>query len=566
MNLNAWRLYASYYRGKELYLVASVLLAAGQGLFILPIAFFVRYAFDNLIPARNIGGLFAIGLAILLLTILNNGVNVLARYLTLDVTKRAVAVLRHDLLEKCYVLSRHFHTRSDRAELHSQLVYDTERVDGMSNGIMTQLLPALCTSVALFFILLYLNPFLFLLIATVMPVLVIAGRRMGRLVRENTHEFHRAFTHFSKGIFFVLQTMDLTRVQAAESLEQKEKGQRIEHLRRTSKRKAWLETADNAVHSTIVTIWSVLILIGGGLAVTQNAMTIGDLLSYYVAVTLLSVQLRGALGIFPNVIDGNAALNKLYELLNVQDPVPYRGTRTIDLKGNVALNDVWFNYDEVPVLRGVNLTLHPGNTTAIVGANGAGKSTITYLMLGFYRPLRGVVSADGIPYDELSMSALRSRIGVVMQDPILFPGTIRENIIYGSPNCTEAEILRASQLATAHEFIERLPQKYQTDIGEEGILLSGGQRQRIALARALLCEPRLLILDEPTNHLDLTAIETLMKNLHSLNPRPAILMISHDPQLAEQADEVYELRDGQVTPLLRMDAYAHTQVAKELHG
>src|SRR5581483_5535495 len=567
MNLNAWRLYASYYRGKELYLAASVLLAAGQGLFILPIAFFVRYAFDTLIPTRNIGGLFAIGGGILVLTLLNNGINVLSRYLTLDVTKRAVAALRQDLLEKCYALSRHFHTRADRGDLHAQLVYDTERVDGMSSGIMTQLLPALCTSLALLFVLLYLNPLLFLLIATVMPVLVIAGRRMGILLRDNTREFHHAFMHFSKGILFMLGAMDLTRVQAAEKVEQNAQRERIEHLRRTSKRKLWLETADSALHSTIVTIWSVLILIVGGWAVVQNTMTIGDLLSYYVAVSLMSVQLRGALGALPYTIEGNASLNKLYEFLRLQDPIHYQGTRTIDLQGNISLNDVWFNYDAVQVLRGVNLALRPGSTTAIVGANGAGKSTITYLMLGFYRPMRGIVTADTMLYDELSMTALRSRIGVVMQDPILFPGTIRENITYGSPNSTEAEIARASQLATAHEFIERLSQKYETEIGDEGVLLSGGQRQRIALARALLRQPRLLILDEPTNHLDLNAISTLMQNLRGLNPRPAILMISHDPQVAEQADEVYELRDGQLTPLLRMDAYARAQLgAEKLHG
>src|SRR5581483_5332931 len=134
--------------------------------------------------------------------------------------------------------------------------------------------------------------------------------------------------------------------------------------------------------------------------------------------------------------------------------------------------------------------------------------------------------------------------------PLLFAASIWDNITYGAPQAARAQVLRASQLATAHEFIEKLPDGYQTNIGENGMLLSGGQRQRIALARALLNEPQLLILDEPTNHLDADAIAAFMRNLQCLNPRPAVLIISHDPQVAQQADRVFELRDGRLTPLL----------------
>jgi ATP-binding cassette subfamily B protein len=150
------------------------------------------------------------------------------------------------------------------------------------------------------------------------------------------------------------------------------------------------------------------------------------------------------------------------------------------------------------------------------------------------------------------MDRLRHSLGVVMQDPLLFPGTIWENIVYGTPHATRDQVARAAQAATAHEFIERLSKGYDTFMGEDGMLLSGGQRQRIALARALMRQPSLLILDEPTNHLDATAITTLMANLKSLRPRPAILIISHDPQVSHQAEEVYELRDGTLMPLLRL--------------
>jgi len=423
------------------------------------------------------------------------------------------------------------------------------------------LIPAVCTSIALSAVLLYLNPFLFLTLLLVMPLLAIAGRRMGRLVRINTREYHNAMSAYSKASLFILQMMDLTRAQGAVAYETRRQRDRIKHLQNTSTRRAWLETADHALHSTIVTGWGVIILLIGGFAVAQNIMSVGDLISYYVAVGLLNGQLRSALGTVTHIIDGNVSLSTLYHFIKTDDPVPYQGTRNIHFKGSVRLENVSFDYDGVQVLRKVNLELRPGMTTAIIGENGAGKSTITFLILGFYRPHTGTLYAEGIPYDEIAGENLRSQMGVVMQDPIIFPGTIQENIIYGMEQVSREQVVRASELATAHSFISQLEKGYDTYLGEDGMLLSGGQRQRIALARALLREPRFLVLDEPTNHLDSMSITALMDNLKSVEPRPAILLISHDLNVAQQADEVFELRDGHLSGWLRIETVTTDRAA-----
>jgi ATP-binding cassette subfamily B protein len=204
-----------------------------------------------------------------------------------------------------------------------------------------------------------------------------------------------------------------------------------------------------------------------------------------------------------------------------------------------------FSYDgRAPVLRDATLEVRPGECVAIVGANGAGKSTIANLILGFYRPDGGRLQAGGVDYDRLDIAALRRRFAIVDQDPILFAGTIAENIAYGDPWAGAERVQAAARAATADGFIAALPGGYDTRVGDEGGLLAGGERQRIAIARALLREPDLLILDEPTTSLDQESVEALLAALRSVANERAILVISHDPTVVEAADRVYRLADG----------------------
>ena len=169
------------------------------------------------------------------------------------------------------------------------------------------------------------------------------------------------------------------------------------------------------------------------------------------------------------------------------------------------------------------------------------------LILGLYRPWTGELLADGIPYDTVDMRLLRGSFGVILQDPVIFPGTVAENIAYGRPAATSEDIVRAAEMAGVSEFVDRLPGGYAARVGQEGALLSGGQRQRLAIARALLAGPQLLILDEPTTHLDDGAIARLRAALADLPRRPTVITITHDEALAGQADRVISLRDGQLT-------------------
>jgi ABC-type bacteriocin/lantibiotic exporter with double-glycine peptidase domain len=197
-----------------------------------------------------------------------------------------------------------------------------------------------------------------------------------------------------------------------------------------------------------------------------------------------------------------------------------------------------------PVLHGVDFEVRPGETVALLGPNGAGKSTIISLLAGLYAPTRGRLLADGLPFELIDLPALRRQIGVIQQDPLIFPASVRENIAYGRPEADEDMIMRAAEDAGAAEMIMRLPAKLDEQVGDEGTRLSGGQRQRIALARALLGEPRLIMLDEPTTYLDEAGAMSVLGSLTSKPDAPTILIVSHDPLVKRVADRVLMLRDG----------------------
>jgi ABC-type bacteriocin/lantibiotic exporter with double-glycine peptidase domain len=292
----------------------------------------------------------------------------------------------------------------------------------------------------------------------------------------------------------------------------------------------------------------------GGLQVAAGTMSLGDLLAFFAVLTLLRARISSAFVALPQVIAGLQSLRRLEELLATDAPEPYSGTARARFAGAVRLEEVEFAYGAREILRGASLEIAPHETVALVGPNGAGKSTIVSLVLGLYRPDAGRLLADGRPYDDLELDDVRRGIGVVLQDPLIFHGTIRENIAFGLPDATDAAIEEAAGWATAASFVRALPAGFETDVGAEGVRLSAGQRQRIAIARALLVRPALVVLDEPATYLDAGATAALVGNLTALPWHPALLLIGHDELLLPRVDRVYRLEDGVTEPVRAAEA------------
>jgi ABC-type multidrug transport system fused ATPase/permease subunit len=218
-----------------------------------------------------------------------------------------------------------------------------------------------------------------------------------------------------------------------------------------------------------------------------------------------------------------------------------------EVRGHIVFDNVWFRYERGDdVLRGIRFTIRPGERVALVGPSGAGKTTIAMLLARFYDPTKGRILLDGIDLRRIRLRSLRRHIGLVLQDTFVVEGTVRDNIALGKPDATDDEIVAAAKLANAHEFIERLPQGYDTWVGEGGALLSVGQRQRIALARALLRQPTILVLDEVTSHLDAESEAAIQQAIERAMEGRTVLIIAHRLSTVKNADRILVLQDGRI--------------------
>lgn len=551
MKSAALSFYASFYRRAWRTLAVCVVLALAQAALLGPVAFVLRRIFDVVIPAGDLRQLAWLGGGLVLLNVAAAALQLWLRKSALGLTKTITRAIREQLLQRVYTFSRAFYTQADRSRWHSIITSDSEKLDGLGDALTAHLLPAFVIMLGLSLALLALNWQLLLALAVCGPLLWLGHHFLKSAATRRANEHRRAFWQFSEGIWFALQRLDLTRLQSAEAFEQTRQHAHFATLSRTGSALQFFQTLYLALQNLLLTVALTVLLLLGGALVAAGKLTLGELISFNVVVALFGNHLRAALAAIPQLINGHQALLALYELLNAADEPPYRGNRRVDFQGKLALRGVSFQYGEKAVLRDINLTLEPGSTLVIAGPNGSGKTTLVNLLLGFYRPQTGAVLADDQPFEQLDLIELRSRIGVVPQNPELFPGTIWENLTYGSTDTERAHVEAAATLATAHDFITQLPAGYETRVGEHGVLLSGGQRQRLALARALLRQPRLLILDEPTNHLDKAAVAQLLTNLQRLTPAPTTLIISHDPQVLQQVwqtpSALFSLPEGRLT-------------------
>jgi ATP-binding cassette subfamily B protein len=524
------RLIWSLLRTERWRVLGITVLCGIQAVSLIPVTVLISRIFQTDIPHHRTAVILLSGAEILVLYTVWFAVTLAVQRAVLAVAGQVAGALRSGMIDHVYQMPEAWHAARDVGILHATVVDDGLRVEYLFIAALTGA-ATLAVAIPLVVLAFYLAPLLALVVLVIGPLLVVVHRRFGVAVSARAELWRIGATDYSARFGRGVRTIRSARVRAADQQERDARVAELRHASETMRARNWLQDVARSTQGGIAAVSGLAVLVFGGAAVAGGLMTLGHLAAFY-AVVVLALR-QGAMGSVQaqTVLADLPSLRAVLALLDSGIDPPYSGTERIA-------------YDDRPLLRNADLTIKPGETLALLGQNGSGKSTLCALLLGLYAPSAGTIRMGGRSIAELDLRDLRRQIGVVEQDPVLFPTSLRANIAWGRESASDEEILEACVRAGAMEIRGLDVLDEQVQLGEDGKLLSGGQRQRIALARALLGNPRLLILDEPTNHLDLAAVAALTATLAELDPPPAVLLITHDRAVAAYAQRQVVLADG----------------------
>jgi ATP-binding cassette subfamily B protein/subfamily B ATP-binding cassette protein MsbA len=398
-------------------------------------------------------------------------------------------------------------------------------------------------------VMLRIEPLLGVIVVVVAPVMLAASMTGGRELRAAAENLRTLDGAIRSHIQQVLAGMSVVQSFGQEKRAQAGFDDLTNRMVHAQQRSSLMGGLNGLGPGLVMTMGSAVVLWSCGYGVLKGRITIGDLLVFLMYYNALFIEFSNIALIYPALQGLAPSLRRVDEILRVEPEVVDRpdARRLGPVKGSIVFEDVSFGYEAGrPILRGISLEVKPGETVALVGATGAGKSTLAGLIPRFFDPAEGRVLIDGHDLREVQLSSLRSQVALVLQEPFLFPLTIAENIAYGRPDASAAEIEAAARAANAHDFVSRLPQGYDTVIGERGATLSGGERQRLSIARALLKNAPVLILDEPTSALDAGTEALIMQAMRNLVSGRTTLIIAHRLATVQNADRIVVLDNGRM--------------------
>lgn len=539
--------YLRPYRGPFIF---GLLFIALSSLTTLSFPFLLKQIVDSSIPANahpySPGQIALVMIGVLVLQMLFSFMRI---YLFTRVGENAVADVRKDIYRRLIAMPMAFFAERRTGELSSRIAADVTQIQDTLTSSFAEILRGILTLVVGIGLILYISPKLTLLMLSVVPVVIAIALVFGRFIRKSSRDAQDRLADSNVVVQESLQGIATVKAFTSESYETGRYNRSIDAVvdlavKNGVMRGTFASTMIFSVFGTVVlVVWYAV----------HTGIPTSSLIAFVLYTAFISGTMTGFAELFSQFQKTLGATQRVRELLQDEtETVSMEAAPLTDselIGGAVRFENVHFNYPsrkEIPVLRGLSLEAEAGQQIALVGPSGAGKSTVAALLLQFYKPDSGEIFFDGKPASKRSLSALRRQMAYVPQDVLLFGGTIYENIAYGRPGATQADVEEAAGKANAHNFITAFPDAYQTMVGERGVQLSGGQRQRIAIARAILRDPKILILDEATSALDSESEALVQEALGRLMENRTSFVIAHRLSTIRNADRIVVLENGSV--------------------
>ena len=475
--------------------------------------------------------------------------NVFANVTTIRIGQRMVRDLRSDLYAHLHRLSMAFHSRAQAGDLLYRVTADTFALQALTMNCLFPAVSALILLVGMSVVMVQLDAELTLLALGVCPILLLAIGRLNRQISAAAGEMRERESE----VFGVVQrAMGAMRVIQAFTREDDEHRRFMTASERSlaaGLRLYTLQTFYSGVVNLVIALGTAAVVWVGARHVLDSTLTVGSLVVFISYLAALYGPINNMFQVYGLAQSARVGVRRVLDVLDVERDLP-DGDRTFPsggARGEVVWEDVDFQYATGgPLIHKVSLRVAPGQRVAVVGPTGAGKSTLLSLLPRFYDPTRGRVLVDGHDVREYRLASLRRQIAMVLQPPLLFPVSLRENIAFGRPDAKMDEIIAAAKAARIHEMIEQLPRRYDTSVAEQGVSLSEGEKQRLTIARAILRDSPILILDEPTSALDPETEALVMVALERLQAGRTTFIIAHRLSTVRTADLIVVIKEGRI--------------------
>lgn len=482
-----------------------------------------------------------------------------------QVSERAMADVRRETYSKIVTLPIPFFEQRRVGELTSRISADVSQLQDVLTLTLAELFRQVATLTIGTGIILYVSWKLTLFMLATFPVIIIAAMVFGRFIRKLSKKAQDQLAEANVVVEETLQSINVVKAFTNERYEIGRYSTALGKVVNTALRAA--KFRGGFVSFVIFALFGGIIGVVwyGGTLVQGGEMPFADLLTFIVYTMFIGGSVAGMGDLYAQLQKTIGASERILEIIGEPSEVDANyqpSALPVPMQGNVVFNNVQFSYPsrpDVEVLKGVSLRVDAGRKIALVGQSGAGKSTIVQLLMRYYSIDRGHISVDDRSLTDYNITDLRQNIAVVPQEVMLFGGTILENIQYGRPGATEAEVREAARKANALDFVQSFPEGFQTIVGERGVKLSGGQRQRIAIARAILKDPAILILDEATSSLDAESEKLVQDALDILMQDRTTIIIAHRLATIRKVDTIYVLREGQIAEQGTHDELAHLE-------